>query len=245
MNYKLLILMSFALFSCHSNSKNNSSDDTFKTESGKEITFHFIKHASLMISYDGKYIQVDPVGEMEPKTDYSKMPKADYIFITHDHFDHLDKAAIATLSKAGTQIIANASSQKQLGKGTVMKNGYDITLDCGINVKAVPAYNTTAGHTQYHPKGRDNGYVLTIENIRVYIAADTEDIPEMAELKNIDIAFLPCNQPFTMTPQQLAKAAKSFNPKVVYPYHTGETNVSTIPDMLKGSGIDVRIKKMP
>ena len=111
-----------------------------------------------------------------------------------------------------------------------------------IEVEAVPAYNITEGHTQFHPKGRDNGYILTIDGLRSYIAGDTEDIPEMADVKDIDIAFLPCNQPYTMTTEQLVRAAKIIKPRVLFPYHYGQTDVSKLPEQLKAEGIDVRIR---
>ncbi len=109
-------------------------------------------------------------------------------------------------------------------------------------VEAVPAYNTTEGRQQFHPKGRDNGYILTIDGLRIYFAGDTEDIPEMAEIKDIDIAFLPCNQPYTMTTEQLVKAAKTIKPKVLFPYHYGQTDVSMIQAQLINERIDVRIR---
>ena len=115
-------------------------------------------------------------------------------------------------------------------------------LSNDITIEAVPAYNTTEGHLQFHPKGRDNGYILTIDGLRIYIAGDTEDIEELKKIKNIDIAFLPCNQPYTMTPEQLARAAKTIKPKVLFPYHYGQTDVSVIPSLLKGEKIDVRIR---
>ena len=123
-----------------------------------------------------------------------------------------------------------------------MKNGDKIQISKDITVEAVPAYNTTEGHLQYHPKGRDNGYILTIDGLRIYIAGDTEDIAEMKKIKNIDSAFLPCNQPYTMTPEQLVRAAKTVKPKVLFPYHYGQTDVSVIPQLLKGEKIDVRIR---
>ena len=127
------------------------------------------------------------------------------------------------------------------GAGLVMTNGQNFLLG-DIKVEAVPAYNTTEGRQQYHPKGRDNGYILTLDGLRIYIAGDTEDIPEMADIKDIDIAFLPCNQPYTMTPEQLVRAAKTIKPKVLFPYHYGQTDVSSIPNMLKDEAIDVRIR---
>ena len=220
----------------------NFQTDEFKTKSGKTVTITAIKHASLRIQYDGLEIQVDPVAQYEPKTNYSAFPKADVILITHEHFDHFDPSAIAALKKAGTQIIVNPAVQKKLGSGVALKNGDSHKIAKDIQLDAVPAYNTTPGHTQFHPKGRDNGYVLTIDGLRIYIAGDTEDIPEMAALKDIDVAFLPCNQPYTMTPEQVAKAAKTIKPKTLFPYHYSETPVKRVAELLKGEYIDVRIR---
>ena len=216
--------------------------DTFKTREGKAVTITAIKHASLRIQYDGLEIQVDPVAKYAPETDYSKFPKADVILVTHEHFDHFDRDTIATLRKDGTEIVANPAVQKMLGFGTAFSNGESRVLAKGIKLDAVPAYNTTPGHTQFHPKGRDNGYVLTIDGLRIYIAGDTEDIPEMASLKDIDVAFLPCNQPYTMTPEQVVKAARTIKPKVMFPYHYSQTPIKQVADLLTGSGIDVRIR---
>lgn len=216
--------------------------DVFTTKSGKPLKFHALMHACIRIQFDGKEIQVDPVGKMGDRTiDYAAMPKADYIFVTHEHGDHFDQAAIKTLTKTGTQLITNQRCADQLGYGQVMKNGDTSVID-GISIEAVPAYNYTEGHTQFHPKGRDNGFILTIDGIRIYIAGDTEDIPEMASINDIDIAFLPCNQPFTMTTSQLVKAARMVKPKVLFPYHYGQTDVSALPEQLKADGIDVRIR---
>ena len=216
--------------------------DTFKTKGGKEVVITAIKHASLRIRYDGLEIQVDPVAKYEPATDYSKFPKADVILVTHEHFDHFDRDAIEALKKDGTQVIANPSVQKMLGFGIAMANGECRAIGKTIAIDAVPAYNTTAGRTQFHPKGRDNGYVLTLDGLRIYIAGDTEDIPEMAKLKDIDVAFLPCNQPYTMTPQQVAKAAKTIKPKVLFPYHYSETPIKRVAELLSDTSIDVRIR---
>ena len=216
--------------------------DTFKTKGGKEVVITAIKHASLRIQYDGLEIQIDPVAEYAPATDYSKFPKADIILVTHEHFDHFDRDAIEALKKDGTQVIANLSVQKMLGFGMALADGESHVLAKGISLDAVPAYNTTPGHTQFHPKGRDNGYVLTMDGLRIYIAGDTEDIPEMANLKDIDVAFLPCNQPYTMTPQQVAKAAKTIKPKVLFPYHYSATPVKRVAELLADTSIDVRIR---
>ena len=218
--------------------------ERFLTDSGTPVEITLIKHGSLEIRYKGKSIQVDPVTKLGDKvTDYaSEFPKADIILVTHEHFDHLDKAAIAALTAPGTKLITNAACAGKLGYGTVMKNGDSTSVAPDMTLEAVPAYNTTAGHTQFHPKGRDNGFVLTIDGLRIYIAGDTEDIPEMAGLKDIDIAFLPVNQPYTMTPEQCIKAAKTISPKVLIPYHYGQTDLSGLPTALPG--IDVHIRQM-
>ena len=217
--------------------------DSFTTKSGKTVKIHALVHASMRIEYEGKEIQIDPVTQLGEKTiDYAAMPKADYIFVTHEHHDHLDEKAIGMLTKDNTQLITNPRCAEMLGYGTVMANGDILQLADDITVEAVPAYNITEGHQQFHPKGRDNGFILTLDGLRIYIAGDTEDIPEMANIHDIDIAFLPCNQPYTMTVDQLVKVAKTIKPKVLFPYHYSQTDVSNIPSLLKAEGIDVRIR---
>jgi len=225
--------------------------DEFKTKSGKTVKFHALMHACIRIEMDGKEIQIDPVAKLGDRTvDYAAMPKADYIFVTHEHGDHYDAKSIKQLTGEKTQLVMNKRCADMYGAGKVMvrsalgtlrsaKNGDKLQL-ADISVEAVPAYNYTEGHTQFHPKGRDNGYILTIDGLRIYIAGDTEDIPEMSKIKDIDIAFLPCNQPYTMTPDQLVRAAKIIKPKVLFPYHYGQTDLSTVPAQLKD--IDVRIR---
>lgn len=218
--------------------------DRFQTPNGKTVKLYALVHASIRIVYDGKEIEIDPVGKLGNRViNYADMPKADYIFVSHEHFDHFDKAAIATLSaENATQLVTNKRCADMIGYGRVMANGDKMTLADDISVEAVPAYNITEGHTQFHPKGRDNGYVLTLGGLRIYIAGDTEDIPEMANIKDIDIAFLPCNQPYTMTTDQLLRAARVISPKVLFPYHYSQTDVSQLPTQLKADGIDVRIR---
>ena len=217
--------------------------DIFATRSGRLVKIHALMHSCIRIEYNGHEIEIDPCAKLNSRTvDYSAMPKADIILVTHEHFDHYDSATISLLSTGKTQLIMNKRCADLYGKGTVMKNGDRKQLADDITIEAVAAYNTTKGHRDFHPKGRDNGYILTLDGLRIYIAGDTEDIPEMAKIKDIDIAFLPCNQPYTMTPDQLAKAAKTIKPKTLFPYHYGETNVSGIPAQLKAIGIDVRIR---
>ncbi len=216
--------------------------DSFKTKSGKELNIYFIKHASLLINYDNYLIYVDPVSMF---ADYSVQPKADLILITHEHADHFDPKPIEALKKKGTKIIENESVHQKLQEGEAMKNWDTLKVEPFLQIEATPAYNTTPGREMYHPKNRDNGYILNIDGMRIYIAGDTEDIPELQSIKNIDIAFLPVNQPYTMTVEQAVRAAKGVNPKILYPYHYGNTNVEEIRDQLKDdSGIDVRIKQM-
>lgn len=219
----------------------SAQSDTIYTKSQKPVIITPIKHGTMLIEYNGKQIHVDPVTQLPPVTDYSKFKKADYIFVTHEHFDHLDVKAISQLTKEGTVVIANPNSAQKLHNAQVMKNG-DVKQFDDMKIEAVPAYNNSADKQQFHAKGRDNGYILTMDGLRIYVAGDTEDIPELKNLKDIDVAFLPCNLPYTMTPEQLEKAAKAFMPKVLYPYHYGETKIERVNELLKGSGIEVRIR---
>jgi L-ascorbate metabolism protein UlaG (beta-lactamase superfamily) len=214
--------------------------DTIETNDGP-LTIYFIGHATMMMKYKNRIIHVDPVSEY---TDYKKMPKADLILVTHEHHDHFDAQAIEAITKKGTAVVLNNAARNLLKSGQALEQG-DSAIIQGIRIKAVPAYNTTAGRDKFHPQGRDNGYVLTIGGRNVYLAGDTENTPEMAQLKGIDIAFLPVNQPYTMTPEQLAQAVKDFKPKIVYPYHYGDTDLSGLPGLLKDEKqTELRIRPM-
>lgn len=207
--------------------------EQFTTDSGKNVWLTLIKHGSVEIEYEGLSIQVDPVGEYGKHTDYAaEFPKADVILVTHEHPDHLDDAALKTLEGENTVLILNKTSADRIGRGEVIANGQSREFPKGITLDAVPAYNTTPGREKFHPKGNGNGYVLTIDGLRIYIAGDTEDVPEMANLKDIDVAFLPVNQPYTMTIEQCVKAANMFKPKVLIPYHFSQTDISSIPEQL-------------
>lgn len=218
--------------------------DTFTTAHGRSVSIFSIKHGSLAIHAAGKWIYVDPVSKaVEPATDFTDMPDADLILITHTHPDHLDTLAINALDSGHTKIVCNPAGAAVLGNGcTVMRNGDSMEALEGITVEAVPAYNNSPEKEQFHPAGRDNGYVITVDRLRIYVAGDTEDIPELADLKKIDIAFLPCNLPFTMTPEQFDRAARMVRPKVLFPYHFGDTDIKKAAGLLKGSGMDVRIR---
>jgi len=207
--------------------------EQFTTDSGKLVWLTLIKHGSVEIEYAGLSIQVDPVGEFGKHTDYAaEFPKADVILVTHEHRDHFEDSTITVLFKEDTRLILNQTSANMIGRGEVVGNGQSLELPEGILLEAVPAYNTTPGREKFHPKGNGNGYVLTIDGFRIYIAGDTEDIPEMAGLKDIDVALLPVNQPFTMTVEQCVKAANMFKPKVLIPYHFSQTDISSIPEQL-------------
>lgn len=217
--------------------------DTFLTPNGHKVQIHALLHASLRIVFDGKEIEIDPVRQLgDRKTDYSVYPQADVIFVTHEHGDHFDQEAINQLSSEKTRLITNQRCADMAGHGEVLHNGDKQSLADYLHVEAVPAYNTTEGRQQFHPKGRDNGYILTIDGLRIYIAGDTEDIPEMKDIHNIDIAFIPCDQPYTMTTDQLERAARVIRPRILFPYHFGQTDVTLLPQRLKGEGIDVRIR---
>ena len=216
--------------------------DTFQTKDGKSLEITFIKHASLILNYDGRIVYVDPVSEY---ADYSSFPKADLILITHEHADHFDPDAIAAIKKPDTKIVSNLSVREKLGEGIGMKNGDRLQPEPWVTLQAVPAYNNTPGREAYHPKGRDNGYVVTLGEMRIYVAGDTEDIPEMQFLKNIDIAFLPVNQPYTMTVPQAVHAAGMVKPRILYPYHYGNTDMQKLSEALGNQpGIEVRIRPM-
>lgn len=202
--------------------------DTYPTSLG-ELSITFIGHGTLMFQVNGKTIHVDPWTKL---ADYAALPKADLILITHAHGDHLDTAAIRLISKMGTILIANAETVEKINQGIVMKNGESLKK-LGLIIEAVPAYNNTPGKEKFHPKGTGNGYVIHFGNKKVYVAGDTEDIPEMAALKDIGIAFMPVNQPYTMLPEQVVKAVELFHPTVLYPYHFGETDMGKVVELLK------------
>ena len=181
------------------------------------------------------------------RADYGRLPKGDLVLITHGHFDHLDPKALAAACKKGAPVILPESCAKSVEGGIAMKNG-DVRTAAGLKIEAVPAYNVVhlrAPGQPFHPHGEGNGYVVTFGDLRVYVAGDTENTPEMKGLKDIAVAFLPMNLPYTMTPEMVADAAKAFRPKVLYPYHFGETDTSKLVALLKGEkDIEVRIRRM-
>jgi L-ascorbate metabolism protein UlaG (beta-lactamase superfamily) len=217
--------------------------DVIKTAKG-DLTITFIGHGSLMFTFNGMVIHVDPYSR---RADYSTLPKADLVLITHHHRDHLDLDALNLIKKDKTKIIAPQKCADQIGKCLVMANGDSKIID-GLKIEAVPAYNLVHKRESgepFHVKGEGNGYIITFGHKRVYVAGDTENIPEMKALKDIAVAFLPMNLPYTMTPEMVADAAKVFKPSILYPYHYGDTDTSRLKELLKDEKeIDVRIKRL-
>jgi L-ascorbate metabolism protein UlaG (beta-lactamase superfamily) len=221
----------------------NFETDLISTSAG-ELSITFLGHGSLLMGFQGKNIFVDVFGEV---ADYSKLPKADVVFFTHEHFDHMDTKALVSIQTEKTVLVYTENCAQTLKGGIVMHNG-DKQMVAGIPVEAVAAYNLVHKRPSgdpFHPKRSGNGYIFTFGGTRLYVAGDTENTPEMKALKAIDVAFLPMNLPYTMTPEMVADAALAFRPKILYPYHYGETDVSKLVGLLKGEkGIEVRIRKM-
>lgn len=217
--------------------------DIIKTSVG-DLQITFVGHGTLMFNFGGKVIHVDPYSKL---ADYDTLPKADLILLTHEHSDHLDLKALNAIRTGKTMVVLTEACEKQVQGGIVMMNGGVSTWE-GLKIEAVPAYNIVHKRDTgqpFHPKGVGNGYIITFGDKRVYMAGDTENIPEMKGLKNIDIAFLPMNLPYTMTPEMVADAAKVFKPKILYPYHFSETDTSKLLSLLKTTPeIEVRIRKM-
>lgn len=228
------------------NSMKNSliiSTDTFKTSNGN-LKVTLVGHASLIFEYGGKIIHIDPFSSV---ADYSQLPKADLLMITHEHHDHLDTSAINNIKKEDTHFITSQIVADILGYGEVMNNNSKTEYN-GITIEAIPAYNIVHKKDNgefYHPKGRGNGYVLTFGDKKVYVAGDTENIPEMDKLKNtIEIAFLPKNLPYTMSDEMFIDAVQKVQPKYLYPYHMTEYNETKINEVLKNTDIEILLRPM-
>lgn len=212
--------------------------EEFQTNLGS-VKITPIRHASLMIEAGGQIIQVDPYSQ----GNYEGLPAADVILITDIHGDHMDPKAIEKVRKVSTTIIAPKAVVEKGVQGTVLNNGESKKLG-KWTIEAVPMYNLTRGPSAgklFHDKGRGNGYIVTYGDKRFYIAGDTEGIPEMRGLKNIDVAFIPMNLPYTMTPAEAADAVRAFAPKVAYPYHYQKSDINAFKSDLANTKIDVRI----
>jgi len=210
---------------------------------GGNITITPIQHAGVQIEYGGKVIQVDPA-----QGDVSKAKPGDVVLVTDIHGDHLNPDLIAKVRKPGAPVVMPAAVQQQAGAKIpapveVLANG-DTKTVAGVSIQAVPMYNLQRGPAAgqlFHTKGRGNGYILTLGGKRVYLAGDTECTPEMKALKDIDVAFIPMNLPYTMPPSEAADCVKAFKPKIVIPYHYQGQKPEEFQAALKGSGIEVRL----
>ena len=238
-----LMILLMAFFAWGATASMDFEKDIIASSKGNlEVTF--IGHGSLMFTFKNIVIQVDPFSRL---ADYSTFPKANLILITHDHRDHLDPGALEKVRTDKTILILTKICADKVSGGIIMKNG-DVETVGGLTIEAIPAYNLVHMRSEgvpYHPKGTGNGYVITFGDIRVYVAGDTENIPEMKNLKNIDYAFLPMNLPYTMTPEMVADAAKAFKPKVLYPYHFGNTDTTQLVELMKDTPeVEVRVRNM-
>ncbi|PKP51856.1 MAG: metal-dependent hydrolase [Bacteroidetes bacterium HGW-Bacteroidetes-1] len=218
--------------------------DTLQTSSGK-LLIKVVGHASIMFEYNQMIIHIDPYSRMG---NYKLMPKADLILLTHHHQDHLDTAAIHLIHQNNTHyIVAPVCAEKASFKNpaVLISNGEKMLFK-DIQIEAVPAYNILnkrESGVPYHPEGEGNGYILTFGDKRIYIAGDTEIIPEMNQLGKIDVAFLPMNLPYTMSPEMTAEAAKVIQPVILYPYHYSKTDLSILVGLLNDEKtIEVRIR---
>jgi len=214
--------------------------DRIPTDSG-DLIIHEVGHATFVMGWNGRTVYVDPVGD-----GLGDLPAPDLILITDVHGDHLNADTLQAVVQAGTRIIAPAAVAEQLpadlqGRTTVLANGETQTV-MGVTIEGVPMYNLTEERLNYHSKGRGNGYVVTLGGKRVYISGDTEDIPEMRALQNIDVAFICFNLPYTMTESQAASAVREFAPSIVYPYHYRGSDVQEFARLVgTDRGVDVRV----
>jgi L-ascorbate metabolism protein UlaG (beta-lactamase superfamily) len=242
--FKFILLILFFMGIASSANAQAQFETDIITTSACDLKITFIGHGTLIFTFNGKVIHVDPYGKL---TDYSILPKADIILITHEHSDHFDLSAIKILRTNQTKLVLTETCAQKISGGMVMKNGEVQTIQ-GIKIEAVPAYNIVHKRDNgqpFHPQGVGNGYILTFGDKRVYVAGDTENIPEMKTIQGVDVAFLPMDLPYTMTPEMVADAAKVFKPKILYPYHYGDTNTSKLMELLKDEQeIEVRIRKM-
>ena len=215
--------------------------EEFKTSKGK-VVITPINHATMVVEWDGKTIYVDPVGIADW---YKAFPNPDVILLTHIHGDHYKEAVLKAVVGPKTKLVAPPALAGVLGadlksKTIVVANGAQ-TEKVGVNLESVASYNTSPPRKRFHPKGQGNGYVLNLGGKRIYISGDTEGTPEMQALKNIDIAFLCMNLPYTMDVAAAAEAVKAFKPKVVYPYHSRGQDTAKF-KALVGEAAEVRLR---
>jgi L-ascorbate metabolism protein UlaG (beta-lactamase superfamily) len=226
----------------------NTVTDTIRTTRG-ELRLTPLYHGTVMLEFDGKVIYVDPWSQV----DYTNLPMADLIVVTHTHADHLDRAQVEKLAKPGTVIVSTPAGidtlncAPQCGRVEPVGDADRATV-MGIEIAGVPMYNLVQGSRPgqpFHHKGVGAGYILSFGDTRVYFSGDTECTPEMKALTDISIAFLAMNPPRTMTTTEAAECAKAFRPRVVYPYHYRGSNTAEFADALRGvPGVEVRLRKL-
>ncbi|MFZ0685331.1 MAG: MBL fold metallo-hydrolase [Terriglobales bacterium] len=234
---KPILMLVYTFFAMSLFAQAAASPQTFQTSAGA-VKITPLYHASTMIEAGGKVIYLDPA-----KPAKLSGPKADLVLITDIHPDHMDPASIAEISKTGTEIMAPPAVVATVKTAKPIANGESKMWE-GWTIEAIPAYNMLRGPGQgklFHDKGRGNGYVLTYGGMRFYFSGDTEGVPEMRKLKNIDVAFVCMNLPYTMPPQEAADAVNAFHPKIVIPYHYRGSDLSVFQKELEGTGIEVRL----
>lgn len=239
---RLMSTLIFAAMTVPNFSQNQPETDRISTSAG-DVEIFFIGHGSLMFKAVDYVIHIDPV---RSSGSYENLPEADLILVTHEHYDHLDTALIGRLKKPSTLMFSNGAAAAVIPWARVMKPG-DVQAAAKIKIEAVYAYNIVNERSKgnpFHPRGVGNGYILTIGDKRFYVAGDTENTPEMKAIKGIDVAFLPMNLPYTMTPEMVADAAKAFKPGILYPYHFGDTDTQKLVDLMKGTDTEVRIRNL-
>lgn len=211
--------------------------DTITARDGSAITFTFYAHASVGIEWNGIHIYVDPVGEF----DWQSQPKADVVLVTHSHYDHLELSTIEQLQTPQTVVVCDKTSSDAFEHDciTMLPGSTSLPVE-GVTVKAVAAYNTSEGHTDFHPQSREDcGYLITVGGTTIYVAGDTEDNDDVLAVEGVDVAFLPVNQPYTMTVSQAARVVKAIKPQIFYPYHYGQVDEVTDLEALKAAVADV------
>ncbi len=246
------VIAVFALLGCKDNTKkvveltSESMDEIHETTTTEMLTITPIEHATMVLNYGDAVIYIDPVGGAEK---FKGSEKPNYVLITDIHGDHMDAATLKELDLSEATLIAPKAVVDKLPELNtkellIMNNGETRQLS-GITIEAIPMYNLSEEALKFHEKGRGNGYVLTLGMERIYISGDTEDIPEMRNLKNIDVAFVCMNLPYTMTVESAASAVLDFKPNKVYPYHyrgtDGKSDVDKFKSLVNSGDPDIEV----